>query len=179
MRTLIVPEPLGAALRRILLACFALGGPLLPAVAFSQVVGVVPMHDDHRAIIISGYARGATEDPSIISIVINGIDFVVNAMLTSGITRHEFGSPIATCKALQEQIADFTQGVKAIPEFEAACIALAGDAALLLVQANPKKYLVFSEEKEDDAARWIRAKRRFIFVSVNTTDPTQKITVVK
>jgi len=176
----VASEPVRAALHRTRRACLSLALLLLPAVTVSQVVGVVPMHEDHRAILISGYARGATEDPSIISIVINGIDFVVNMMPSSGITRHEFGSPIGTCKALQEQIADFTLGVKAIPEFEAACIALAGDAALLLVQANAKKYLVPSAQVEDDeAVRWIRAKRRFVFVSVNTTDQSQKITVVK
>lgn len=169
-----------AAVRVARRVCFFQILLLLPIAAISQVVGVVPMHGDHKAVLIAGYARGTTESASIISIAINGIEFVVNTIPSSGRSRHEIGSPMGACNALQEQISDFTLGIKSIPEFESACIALAGEAALLLVQANTKKYIIPSEQESDDEAeRWIKAKRRFLFVSVNSTDPSQKVVVVK
>lgn len=152
----------------------------LPLFAVSQVIGVVPMQKDHKAVLISGYAMGSAEGSSTSSISLNGVEFTINTHFPADSSRHEIGSPWATCNGFREQIANFTAGVTAIPEFEAACIAVAGDAALLLVQANTRKYLVPSTEDEDDeTSRWIKAKRRFIFISASTTDQSQKLKIVK
>lgn len=148
--------------------------------AASQVVGVVPMYKDHRAVLISGFATGSPDGSSISSISLNGVDFTLDALSPTETSRYEMGSPLGTCQRLREQISTFTLGANTIPEFEAACMALAGDAALLLVQANTEKYLVPSEEAEDDeTARWIKMKRRLVFVSVSTTDQTQKLKIIK
>lgn len=159
---------------------FALLILLFPQGVVSQVVGDVPMHKDHRAVLISGFATGSAEGPSVSSISLNGIEFVVNTTLPADGSQHEIGSPMGTCEAMYDQISSFTVGVNAIPEFEAACIGLAGNAAILLLQANSKKYPVPSEENEEnEAARWLKAKRRFVLVKVSATDHTQKLTVVK
>lgn len=153
---------------------------LLPLVSRAQGISDLPMQKDHRAVLISGFATGSPEGSSMSSIFLNGVEFTSNTLLPNGNSRHELGSPFETCEGLREQIATFTLGANVIPEFEAECVALAGDAALLLIQANTEKYLVPSKEDEnDEIARWLKLKRRFVFVTVNTNDETQKLKVVK
>lgn len=137
------------------------------------------MHNDHRAVLIAGYASGSETGPSLTSIVINGIEFTAN-MSVSLATAGSYADvpPMDICLVLREKIAAHAVGLSTLREFEADCISLPGEASLLLIQANPKKYPIATDEDEETEV-WIKSKQRYLHMQPSTTDSTLTIAIVK
>ena len=137
------------------------------------------MEKDAKMVLITGRTTGESDTPSFVSVILNGIDFTVTVFpvfSASGVG--ESASPIQTCRLLRKQITDFRLPAGVSPEFEAACLKVAGGAALLLIQPNPDKYE--SDVADDDGqTKWLKAKRRHLRVKVYSSDDNQELNVVK
>ena len=152
--------------------------------ASAQATGRQPlpghtMEKDAKTVLITGETAGESDTPSFVSVTLNGIEFSVTVFpvfSASGVG--ESASPIQTCRSLRKQITDFRLPAGVSPEFEAVCLKVAGDAALLLIQPNPDKYE--SEVADDDRlTKWLKAKRRHLRVKVYSSDDNQELHVVK
>ena len=165
---------------------------ILGAVAFSvvsseasaQAIGLqtLPEHTmekDAKMVLITGQTAGESDSPSFVSVTLNGIEFSVTVFpVFSASGAGETASPIQTCRLLRNQIADFRLPAGVSPEFETACLRVAGGAALLLIQPNPDKYESALAD-DDDQTKWLKAKRRHLRVKVYSSDDNQQLHVVK
>lgn len=166
-----------AGIRYAGIVCVAVAGLLCPDSSEAQTSAA--MHDDHRAVLIADYASGSETGSSITSITINGIDFMATIpanFSTPG--RYDGVAPLETCQLLRDQIAAYTTGLSTVPEFQAGCITLPGEACLLVVQANPKRYPVATEDEPESQA-WIKAKRRHLYMQAESSDSTQSVSMAK
>lgn len=131
-----------------------------------------PHYKDAKSIMIVGRATGRADDYSKLSIQINGVDFIINpyavAMNGMGQTAHQ------SCLEFQEQISGFRLGARPKAEFDASCIHLAGEAALLILQPSASEYPPPSQEDEE-MAKWLKARQRLMHLRVSSTDDTQDL----
>lgn len=137
------------------------------------------MRKDAKMVLITGQTAGESDAPSFVSVTLNGVEFPVTVFpVFSASGAGETASPIQTCRLLREQIADFRLPAAVSPEFAAACLRVAGGAALLLIQPNPDKY-ESAVADDDDKTKWLRAKRRHLRVKIYSSDDNQQLHVVK
>ena len=78
------------------------------------------------------------------------------------------------CQAFRERIAGYYSRSGLTPALEAFCYPVAGEAALLLVQASTTAYPPPTLD-DSDTERWLKTRLRLLAIHVESTDDSMKL----
>jgi hypothetical protein len=133
------------------------------------------LHEDAKLIAIVGRAIGQAGNTSKLTVHINGIEFTTAADPVYG--GQSGRSAYEICSEFREKIGKFAPDAHLIPEFDAFCLPIAGEAALLLVQASLSKHPP-PTPNDEEIGRLIKAKSRYLYVKVYSSDDEQRLNVI-